>query len=107
AVKAIAPGESTGYGRRFVAREPTRLATIPIGYGDGVRRALTNNADILIGGERRPLVGTVSMDNVMADLGPAATAAVGDDAVLLGVQGSQRITAEDLARRLQTINYEI
>ena len=107
AVKAIAPGESTGYGRRFVAREPTHLATIPIGYGDGVRRALTNNADVLIGGERRPLVGTVSMDNVMADVGSPATAAVGDDAVLLGSQGSQRITAEDLARRLQTINYEI
>ncbi len=107
AVRAIAPGESTGYGRRFVAREPTHLATLPIGYGDGVRRALTNNADVLIGGERRPLVGTVSMDNVMVDVGRPAIAAVGDDAVLLGAQGSQRITAEELARRLLTINYEI
>ena len=54
-VKPIAPGESAGYGRRFVAEEPTTLATVPIGYGDGVRRALTNNADVLVGGRRRPL----------------------------------------------------
>ncbi len=107
AVKDIAAGESTGYGRRFVAREPTRLATLPIGYGDGVRRASTNNAEVLIGGARHPLVGTVSMDNVMADVGAAAAVAVGDDAVLIGTQGCERITAEDVARRLDTINYEI
>jgi alanine racemase len=107
AVKPIAPGESAGYGRRFVARKPTNLATLPIGYGDGVRRALTNNAEVLVGGARRPLVGTVSMDNVTVDVGRSATVAVGDDAVLIGRQGEQRITAEELARRLDTINYEI
>jgi alanine racemase len=107
AVKPIAPGESAGYGRRFVAQHPTTLATLPIGYGDGVRRGLTNNADILIGGARRPLVGTVSMDNVTVDVGHPAAVAAGDDAVLIGVQGDHRITAEELARRLDTINYEI
>ena len=74
----MAPGESAGYGRRFVAPAPTLLATLPIGYADGVRRGLTNNADVLIGGRRRPLVGTVSMDNVTVDLGPDAVERVGD-----------------------------
>jgi len=107
AVKPVAPGESVGYGRRFVAREPTCVATVPIGYGDGVRRALTNNADVLVRGERRALVGTVSMDNVTIDVGAPPAAAVGDDAVLIGAQGDERITAEEVARRLDTINYEI
>ncbi len=107
AVKPVAPGESVGYGRRFVAREPTHVATLPIGYGDGVRRALTNNADVLVRGERRALVGTVSMDNVTVDVGTPPAAAVGDEAVLLGAQGDERITAEELALRLDTINYEI
>ncbi len=106
-VKAVAPGQSAGYGRRFVAREPTELATVPIGYGDGVRRGLTNNADVLVRGARRPLVGAVSMDNVTVDLGRPAAGAVGDEAVLIGAQGSERITTEELARRLETINYEI
>jgi alanine racemase len=107
AIKAIAPGQSAGYGRRFVAQAPTHLATLPIGYGDGVRRALTNNADVLVRGRRRPLVGTVSMDNVTVDVGTPPAAAVGEPAVLLGEQDGERITAEELARRLETINYEV
>ena len=107
AVKAIAPGQSAGYGRRFVAREPTYTATVPIGYGDGVRRALTNNADVLVRGTRRPLVGTVSMDNITLDVGSPPAAAVGDGAVLIGAQGEERITAEEVAQRLGTINYEV
>ena len=107
AVKPVAPGESAGYGRRFVARQPSHLATLPIGYGDGVRRALTNNADVLVRGVRRALVGAVSMDNVTVDVGRPAGAAVGDEAVILGVQGDERVLAEELARRLGTINYEV
>src|SRR5439155_4033324 len=64
AVKRAAPGESAGYGRRFVTERETWIGTIPIGYGDGVRRGLTNGADVLVGGRRVPLAGTVSMDNV-------------------------------------------
>src|SRR3954466_12924780 len=101
-VKPIAPGESAGYGRRFIAQEPTRIATLPIGYGDGVRRALTNNAEVVIGGARYPLVGTVSMDNVTVDVGDAAVEP-GDPAVLIG----EGISAEEVARRLGTINYEV
>ncbi|HEX3451664.1 MAG TPA: alanine racemase [Solirubrobacteraceae bacterium] len=108
-VKPCRAGQSAGYGRRFVAEHDTQLGVLPIGYGDGWRRALSNNADVLIGGERRPLVGTVSMDNVTIDLGPNAdgTQLRGRPATLIGVDGEQRITAEELARRLQTINYEI
>jgi alanine racemase len=107
AVKPCAPGESAGYGRRFVASEPTVLATLPIGYADGVRRGLTNNADALIGGRRRPFAGTVSMDNVTVDLGPDPDVAVGAPAVLIGEQDGERILAEEVARRLDTINYEV
>jgi alanine racemase len=104
-VKPIEPGQSAGYGRRFVAGEPGWLATLPIGYGDGVRRALTNNADVLIGGERLPLVGTVSMDNVTVRLPHAIER--GGEAVLIGAQGGERILAEEVAARLGTINYEV
>jgi alanine racemase len=106
-VKRFEPGQSAGYGRRWIAESPTRLAVLPIGYGDGVRRALTNNAEVLIRGVRRPLVGTVSMDNITVDLGPDTDVEVGDEAVLIGEQGSERILAEELAARLGTINYEI
>jgi len=107
AVKAVARGQSAGYGRRFVAEQPTHTATLPIGYGDGVRRGLTNNADVLIGGARLALVGTVSMDNVTVDAGTPPAAACGDEAILIGTQGEERITAEEVARRLETINYEV
>jgi alanine racemase len=108
-VKLCRAGESTGYGRRFVAREDTYLGVLPIGYGDGWRRGLSNNADVLIDGRRYPLVGTVSMDNVAVDLGadPGTERLRGRQAVLIGRSGRERITAEDVARRLDTINYEI
>ncbi len=80
---------------------------MPIVYGDGVRRALTNNCDVLIGGRRHPLVGTVSMDNITVDAGPETGVTVGDEATLIGRDGAERQTAEDLAARIGTINYEI
>jgi alanine racemase len=106
-LKPCAPGESAGYGRRFVAERATVLGVLPIGYGDGWRRALGDNADVLVAGRRVPLVGTVSMDNVTVDLGPDPGVAVGNPAVLIGADGAERITAEEVARRLDTINYEI
>ncbi len=108
ALKTAQPGESAGYGRRFIAQRETRLATVPIGYGDGYRRALTNQAHALLHGRRIDLVGTVSMDNVTFDVGAAGLGPkLGDDVVLIGAQGAERITAEDLARLIDTINYEI
>jgi alanine racemase len=105
-VKPIHPGASVGYGRRFVAEEPTWIGTVPIGYADGVRRALTNNCDVLVGGRRVPLVGTVSMDNITVDLGPEPPER-GAEVVLIGAQDGERVLAEEWARRLGTINYEI
>ena len=106
-VRRIEPGESVGYGRRWRASEPTWVGTVPVGYGDGWRRALTNDCDLLIGGRRHPLVGTVSMDNVTVDLGPDPYADVGAEVVLIGSQGNERILAEEVARRMGTINYEV
>ncbi len=107
AVKLAAPGESAGYGRRFIARESTFLGTVPIGYGDGISRALTNNCELLISGRRYPLVGTVSMDNLTVDLGASPSASVGDVVTIIGRDGGERQTAEELARRLDTISYEV
>jgi alanine racemase len=109
AVKPCRAGESTGYGRRFIASRDTQVGLLPIGYGDGWRRGLSGEAEALIAGRRYPLVGTVSMDSVAVDLGPGPTAPalLGQPAVLIGAAGAERITAEELARRLGTINYEI
>jgi alanine racemase len=109
ALKPVEPGESAGYGRKFVAERSSWLATAPIGYADGVRRALSNNCDVLIGGRRYPLVGNVSMDNITADVGPEPdpSVTVGARVRLIGREGAERQTAEDLARRIGTINYEI
>jgi alanine racemase len=107
AVKRFEAGESAGYGRRWSAEAPTWVATVPIGYGDGWRRALSNDCDVLVGGRRRPLVGTVSMDNITVELGPESDVGVGDEIVLIGRQGEERILAEEVAGRLGTINYEV
>jgi alanine racemase len=109
AVKRCRAGESTGYGRRFIAEADTYIGLLPIGYGDGWRRGLSGNAEVLIDGRRLPLVGTVSMDSVAVDLGPdpASLELLDRPAVLIGAEGSERITAEEVAKRLHTINYEI
>jgi alanine racemase len=107
ALKRARAGDSVGYGRRFTAERDTWIATLPIGYADGVRRALTNNCDVLVSGRRYPLVGTVSMDNITIDLGTETDVNVGDIATVIGANGSERQTAEELARRIGTINYEI
>jgi alanine racemase len=106
-VKRFPAGASAGYGRRWKAAADTWVGIIPIGYGDGVRRALANNADVLVRGRRHPLVGTVSMDNITVELGPETEVRPGDEAVLIGRQGEEQILAEEVAARLETINYEV
>ena len=106
-VKRFEPGDSAGYGRTWSAAEATDVGVLPIGYGDGVRRGLSNNADVLVGGRRYPVVGTVSMDNITVDLGAGTAVERGAEAVLIGAQGDERILCEELAERLGTINYEI
>jgi alanine racemase len=106
-VKRFAPGASAGYGQRWRAPQETSVGVVPLGYGDGVRRALSNNAEVLVRGHRQPVVGTVSMDNLTIDLGPETEVEPGDEAVLIGVQGDDAILAEEVAARLDTINYEV
>jgi alanine racemase len=107
AVKRAAPGDSAGYGRTFIAQRDTWLGTVPIGYGDGIRRGLGNNCDVLVGGVRYALVGAVSMDNITIDLGTDTDVRPGDLATIIGRSGPERQTAENVARRLATINYEV
>jgi len=106
-VKRFEAGESAGYGRTWRAAEPTLVGALPIGYGDGWRRGLSNASDVLVQGRRHPLVGTISMDNVTVDLGADSEVEPGEPAVLIGRQDDERILCEEIARRLATINYEI
>jgi alanine racemase len=109
ALKLTRPGESVGYGRRFVAERETWIATLPIGYADGIRRALSANCDALIFGRRYPLVGTVSMDNITIDVGsePPPEVRIGATATIVGRDGDERQTIEDLANRIDTIAHEV
>jgi alanine racemase len=106
-VKRFSAGASAGYGQTWRAPADTWVGVLPLGYGDGVRRGLSNNAEVLIRGRRHRLVGTVSMDNLTVDLGPDTDVEPGDEAVLIGAQGEDSIRAEEVAGRLATINYEI
>ncbi len=106
-VKRVKPGEGVGYGHAFQPDRPTDVALIPIGYGDGVFRALGDLGEVLINGRRYPMVGRVSMDSFGVDVGTDGRVQVGDPVTLIGADGDERITVEEVARRLGTINYEI
>jgi alanine racemase len=106
-IKGFAAGDSAGYGRSWTAAADTLVGVVPIGYGDGVRRGLSNRLEILVEGRRVPSAGTISMDNLTVDLGADAVTGPGAPAVLLGAQGEDAVTAEEWARALGTINYEI
>lgn len=106
-VKILHSRESVGYGRVWRAARGTRIGLVPVGYADGYARCLGGRAEVLVGGRRVPVVGRVSMDQVTVDLGPEGDEPVGEEVVLLGAQGSERITAEELADWRETINYEV
>ncbi len=105
-VKRLAAGSRLSYGLRHQLAADTNVATVPLGYADGVRRGLSSNGDVLIGGRRRPIIGTVTMDQLMVDCGDDPVQR-GDEVVLLGRQGDESITAEEWASRLGTIGYEV
>lgn len=105
-VKRVPAGEGVGYGLTHRLARDSTIATVPIGYADGWPRALSGRASVLVGGRRAPSVGRVSMDSFGVDLGDG-DCAVGDEVVLIGAQGAERIAAEELAGILDTINYEI
>ncbi|MDQ2622409.1 MAG: alanine racemase [Actinomycetota bacterium] len=106
-VKQFDQGMSAGYGRTWSADGPTWVVTVPVGYGDGVRRSLSNRGEVLINGVRYPMVGAVSMDNLAVDVGMEDPVQVGDEVTLIGAQGTAEIRAEEIAGWLDTINYEV
>jgi len=106
-VKEVPERFSISYGRSYYTKEKTRIATVPLGYGDGYSRLLSNHGQVLIRGRRAPVVGRVCMDQLMVDVGHIPGVQQGDEVVLVGRQGSDEIPVEELADYLGTINYEV
>lgn len=103
----VAPGTAVSYGGTYVAPSPRRLATVPVGYGDGYDRRFSNKGAVLIRGQRAPIVGRVTMDAVVVDVTDIDGVAFGDEVVIIGRQGQEEISAEALAEALGTIPYEV
>lgn len=106
-IKSVGPGQSVGYNRAWIAPRASKIAVLPIGYGDGYSRSLSNRGAVLIRGVRAPIVGRVCMDLTMVDVTRLPAVRTGDEAVLLGRQGSEQISALDLAVWQDTIPYEV
>ncbi len=106
-IKTIKSGESVSYGRRFIAKRDTVVATIPVGYADGYPRQVSNKSRVLINGEYAPVIGNVCMDQMMVDVTDIKNVSVGDDVILVGRQGNNEVTFEEIAALAGTINYEI
>jgi alanine racemase len=106
ATRRLATGERVSYGWRYALERDATVATVPVGYEDGYHRVLSSRAEVLIGGRRHRVAGTVTMDQILVDCGDAPVRA-GDEVVLIGAQGEMRITAEELGAHAGTIGYEI
>jgi len=107
-LKEVPAGTGLSYGHIFHTKGPSLIASIPLGYGDGMSRLLSNRIDLLVGGTRCPQVGRICMDQCLVDVTALrGRVNIGDDVVIIGRQGDEEITADELAGRLGTINYEI
>jgi len=106
-IKEVEPGRTISYESSFVVGKKTKIATLPVGYAHGYDRSLSNIGEVLIRGRRSPVVGKVTMDQIMVDLGPESQAKVGDEAVLIGSQGQEEVTLEEMAQKADTIPYEL
>ncbi len=106
-LKTVPPGTSISYGCTYTTDREARIATLPLGYADGYRRALSNRAEVLVRGRRAKVVGSVCMDQMMVDVTDIPAVSMGDEVVLMGKQGEEEISAEELAGLLGTINYEV
>lgn len=106
-IKTIPAGEGVSYGLKFVTPCDMCVGTVAVGYGDGYKRCLSGKADVLVRGKRARQIGTICMDQMMIDLTNVPDAEVGDDVVLIGSQGDESITADELAEKSGTISYEI
>jgi len=107
-LKEVAAGVGLSYGHAFHTRHPSLIATVPIGYGDGYPRRLSNDVEVLVGGIRCPQVGHITMDMSLIDVTALrGRVELGDEVVIIGRQGTEEITADELAVKLNTINYEV
>ncbi len=106
-LKKVQPGTAVSYGGTFRARRVSWLATLPVGYADGYRRSLSNKGQVLVRGKRCPVAGRVTMDQIIVDVTDVPGVEVGDETVLIGKQGAERISAEEMAEWADTIPYEI
>lgn len=106
-IKKIGLGCSVSYGRTYIAEEPRKVATLPVGYGDGYSRLLSNRGWVIIRGKKAPIIGNICMDQMLVDVTDIPEAQIGDDVVLLGQQGNERIFADDIAKLYGTISYEV
>ncbi len=107
AVRNLPTGAPVSYGRTFVTKRESRIAVVSLGYADGYNRLFSNNAEMLVGGYRVPVVGRICMDLTMLDVTDAGRVSAGDEVVILGTQNGQVITATELSRRSGTIPYEV
>jgi alanine racemase len=106
-IKNVPAGRKISYGGTYITRQPSRIATIPIGYGDGFSRQLSNKGYILIKGRRIPVVGRVCMDQIMADVTNISSVDIGEDVTLIGSQKKEKINVEEIAHLCNTIPYEV
>jgi len=107
-LKEVPPGTGLSYGHAFTTQHSSLIATIPAGYGDGLSRNLSNNVDFLVGGRRCPQVGRITMDMTLVDVSALrGEVELGDEVVIIGAQGDEKVTVDELAETLNTINYEI
>jgi len=106
-IKTVEKGESVGYGRTFIATSPTQVATLPLGYADGLRRGLSNGGQVLLHGKRGVIVGNICMDQTMVDITGIENVQLGDIVTVIGQDGKENIDAQHMAQTLDTISYEI
>jgi len=106
-VAAVAPGDGVSYGLTWRAKQPSRVGLVPVGYADGWKRSLGNRGEVLVRGQRCPIVGRVAMDHFLVDVTGIAGATEGDEAVLIGTQTNERITADDVAALAGTISWDV
>jgi alanine racemase len=106
-LKKVPAGFCVSYGRTFVTSKTSIIATLPVGYADGLNRLLSNRGDVLVGGKRCPIVGRITMDMTMVDVSDVKGVSLGDEVVIIGTQGSEQIKTDELAKLQDTINYEV
>jgi alanine racemase len=106
-LKSVPPGTRISYGGTFKTRRESLIATLPIGYADGYSRHLSNLGEVLIHGKRAPVVGKVCMDFIMVDVTDIPRVSAGDEVILMGRQGKEQITPEEIAGKINSISYEV